>query len=139
MTEGARRGDKGRRGGKGGSQAGPSFSTLVAALRKERGYTQAQVARAVGCSSTWISRVEQGTAVPDGALVVALTEFLQAPTAEWLALARVKPPQWEAPVRVGAGTEEEKALLGTGWEPFAVEAAPTIEAGSYVWYRRRRE
>lgn len=52
------------------------FSGKVYRARREMGYTQEQLAEAVSASTRWIKKIEKGTGLPGGEIMIALLIFL---------------------------------------------------------------
>lgn len=74
----------------------------IAAWRKHRGLSQAELARQAGVSQVWLSRVEAGDGAPSESTLKSLADALHAPI--WsLEEAITKPPTSDSrPVRRGA-------------------------------------
>ena len=60
------------------------FGTFVAELRKERGYTQKDLAEKLFISDKAISKWETGVSIPDTALLIPLSELLNVTVTELL-------------------------------------------------------
>lgn len=74
------------------------FGAFVAALRKERGYTQKELAERLFISDKAVSKWETGVSIPDTELLVPLAELLHVSVTELLLCERV---EREAPIRTG--------------------------------------
>lgn len=64
----------------------PELAVLVGKnierLRKDRGWSQLELAEAASCHRITVSRVEQGHRLPDAAVLFALADALEVPTDE---------------------------------------------------------
>lgn len=60
------------------------FGSFVAELRKEKGYTQREVAQRLFISDKAVSKWETGSSIPDTALLVPLAELLEVSVTELL-------------------------------------------------------
>lgn len=66
------------------------FGAFVAQLRKERGYTQKEVAQKLFLSDKTVSKWETGVSIPDTALLMPLAELLGVTVTELLMCQRVQ-------------------------------------------------
>lgn len=66
------------------------FGAFVAQLRKEKGYTQKELAERLFLSDKAVSKWETGASIPDTALLVPLAELLEVSVTELLLCQRVK-------------------------------------------------
>ena len=64
---------------------------LIAALRKARGLTQAQLAKAVGCSVEFVSLVERGVNAPSVAGLEMFAQALKATVVDLFTFQRRQP------------------------------------------------
>ena len=76
------------------------FGTFVATLRKERGYTQKELAEKLYISDKAVSKWETGVSVPDVALLVPLAEVLDVSVTELLQCQRSPQDEPMDPVEV---------------------------------------
>ena len=60
------------------------FGAFVAELRREKGYTQKEVARRLFLSDKAVSKWETGASIPDTALLIPLAELLGVSVTELL-------------------------------------------------------
>ena len=60
------------------------FGTFVAALRKEKGMTQRELAQQLYISDKAVSKWERGSSIPDTALLIPLAEILDVSVTELL-------------------------------------------------------
>ncbi len=67
------------------------FGTFVAGLRKEKGYTQKELAGRLFISDKAISKWETGQSIPDTALLIPLSELLDVSVTELLKCERLLP------------------------------------------------
>jgi len=66
------------------------FGTFVAALRKEKGMTQRELAQQLYISDKAVSKWERGSSIPDTALLIPLAEILDVSVTELLLCERRK-------------------------------------------------
>lgn len=66
------------------------FGTFVAALRKEKGYTQKELAAKLYISDKAVSKWETGVSIPDVALLIPLSEALDISVTELLQCRRIE-------------------------------------------------
>lgn len=66
------------------------FGAFVAALRKEKGYTQRELAERLFLSDKAVSKWETGASIPDTAVLVPLAELLEVSVTELLLCQRVR-------------------------------------------------
>lgn len=92
------------------------FGTFVAQLRKEKGYTQKELADRLFLSDKAISKWETGVSIPDTTMLVPLSELLGVTVTELLMCARmeqphaVEPEQVETLVKTAIAFSDEKPL-----------------------------
>lgn len=67
------------------------FGSFVAQLRKEKGYTQKELAERLFLSDKAISKWETGVSIPDTALLIPLSEILDVTVTELLLCQRTEP------------------------------------------------
>ena len=65
------------------------FGAFVARLRKEKGYTQKELAQQLHLSDKAVSKWETGVSIPDTALLVPLSELLGVTVTELLLCRRL--------------------------------------------------
>lgn len=68
------------------------FGAFVSALRKERGYTQKELAQKLFISDKAVSKWETGMSVPDVSLLVPLSELLGVSVTELLMCEKMEQP-----------------------------------------------
>lgn len=68
-----------------------AFGTFVAARRKEKGYTQKELAEKLFLSDKAISKWETGASLPDTAMLIPLSELLGVSVTELLLCRRMEP------------------------------------------------
>ena len=66
------------------------FGAFVATLRKERGYTQRELAERLFLSDKAVSKWETGASIPDTSMLVPLAELLEVSVTELLLCQRVR-------------------------------------------------
>ncbi len=66
------------------------FAKFILELRKEKGFTQKQLAEQIGISDKAVSKWERGLSLPDIALLIPLAEVLNVSTTELLSGERLK-------------------------------------------------
>lgn len=66
------------------------FGTFIAQLRKEKGYTQQELAEKLYISNKAVSKWETGVSIPDVALLIPLSEILDVTVAELLKCQRLR-------------------------------------------------
>ncbi len=92
------------------------FGAFVAQLRKEKGYTQKELADRLFLSDKAISKWETSVSIPDTTLLVPLAELLGVTVTELLMCARmeqphaVEPEQVETLVKTAIAFSDEKPL-----------------------------
>ena len=92
------------------------FGAFVSALRKEKGYTQKEMAQKLLISDKAISKWETGVSIPDTALLIPLSELLGVTVTELLMCRRMeaKEPmdagQVESIVKTAIAYSEEKPV-----------------------------
>lgn len=69
------------------------FGKFVAKLRKEKGYTQKELAKQLSISDKAVSKWETGVTIPDVALLIPLSELLGVTVTELLTGERLTPQQ----------------------------------------------
>lgn len=84
------------------------FGAFVAQLRKEKGYTQKELAERLYISNKAVSKWETGTSIPDTALLVPLAELLGVTVTELLLCQRQPAAQ---PMDAGTVEEVVKAAI----------------------------
>lgn len=73
---------------------GSGLGTIVRALRKERGLTQADLAAAIGIARSTIAGIERGHYMPGRESLIALADFFRVPVEELgHGVARPRPPR----------------------------------------------
>lgn len=79
------------------AQSSAEVGKILAAARKHHGLTQAELARAIGTTQTWVSEVEQGKDTAQiGKVLRALSHLgvrLQTGVAPWQQRGSAMPPQ----------------------------------------------
>jgi transcriptional regulator with XRE-family HTH domain len=88
-----------------------SFGPRLTAIRKARGFTQVEIAKAIGSTQRSISYYENDDGVPPASAVIALAKALRVSADELLGL---KPPRVE---RIGDGAETKRL-----WKRFQMMA-----------------
>lgn len=92
------------------------FGAFVAAPRKEKGYTQRELAEHLFLSDKAVSKWETGASIPDTSMLVPLTELLEVSVTELLLCQRVRkeepldPEQVEDVVKVAVNYGEERLV-----------------------------
>ncbi len=100
-----------------------AFGTFVAQLRRERGYTQKELAEKLFVSDKAVSKWETGVSIPDTALLVPLAELLDVTVTEMLLCRRVQedaaldPQQVDGVVKTALSYPEEARCEYSGYGP----------------------
>ena len=66
------------------------FGALISELRKEKGYTQKELAQQLYVSDKAVSKWETGNSIPDTSLLIPLAELLGVSVTELLMCERVQ-------------------------------------------------
>jgi len=92
------------------------FGAFVASLRKEKGFTQKELARKLFLSDKAVSKWETGVSIPDTAVLIPLADFLGVTVTELLLCRRIEPSKpmsadaVERVVKTAVSYPEEKPL-----------------------------
>lgn len=122
-----------------------NFGSFVAALRKEKGFTQKELAQRLYISDKAVSKWETGASIPDTALLVPLAELLGVSVTELLLCQRMEPEepmeqtQVEAIVQTAISLSDEKtprAWQSPGPWP-AVFLGAAVLGGLGLWLSAR--
>ncbi len=84
------------------------FGAFVAALRKEKGFTQKELAQQLFLSDKAVSKWETGASIPDTAVLIPLAELLGVTVTELLLCRRIEPG---APMNAGAVEQVVKTAV----------------------------
>lgn len=115
-----------------------AFGTFVAQLRKERGYTQKELAEKLFVSDKAVSKWETGVSIPDTALLVPLAELLDVTVTEMLLCRRVQedaaldPQQVDGVVKTALSYPEEaqnRAWQIKSWWPAVYIISAVVGGG----------
>ncbi len=104
------------------------FGAFVAQLRKEKGYTQKELAQCLHLSDKAVSKWETGVSIPDTALLVPLSELLGVTVTELL-LCRREPGE-----ALDTGTVEDVVKAAIQYPQAKPERAYRRKSPWFVWY-----
>jgi len=105
------------------------FGAFVARLRKEKGYTQKDLAQQLHLSDKAVSKWETGVSIPDTALLVPLAEILGVTVTELLLCRRQ-----ETDEKLDSGTVEQVVKTAIQYPQEKPERAYRRKSRWFFWY-----
>lgn len=105
------------------------FGAFVARLRKEKGYTQKDLAQQLHLSDKAVSKWETGVSIPDTALLVPLTEILGVTVTELLLCRRQEEDE-----KLDSGTVEAVVKTAIQYPQETPERAYRRKSRWFFWY-----
>ena len=106
------------------------FGAFVARLRKEKGYTQKDLAQQLHLSDKAVSKWETGVSIPDTALLIPLAEILGVTVTELLLCRRQEEDE-----KLDSGTVEAVVKTAIQYPQETPERAYRRKSRWFFWYR----